>query len=92
MLPNTLQEWRGSGWKPEGALPRDVWDPLEEFFRGHGLILWNKSTNSSYPLASVPPNDLPRCPDGFAYTTEHTDKYPFYNVGHVVCVCVISSS
>lgn len=77
-LPKTLQEWRYSGWEPKGTSPRDVWDPLEQFFRDQGLILWKSSGHRDF--CTVPPNDIPRCPDAFAYITkynEHEDPFNF---------------
>jgi hypothetical protein len=34
-----------------------------------GLLLWNKSRNSKFRV--LPPNDEPRCPDGFSYSTPY---------------------
>ena len=61
-LPRTLQEWRYSGWEPKGTYPRNVWDPLEQFFRVQGLILWKRCRLVTEP-GTEPPNDIPRCPD-----------------------------
>jgi hypothetical protein len=66
-LPTTLKEWRHSGFENETSSPRDVWEPLKSFFLDQGLILWKKSTNSKFRV--LPPNNEPRCPDGFSYST-----------------------
>jgi hypothetical protein len=77
--PTTLKAWRRSGLESEASSPRDVWDHLEHFFRDHGFLLWNKSSQ----LRLIPPNDEPRCPDGFSYRTVY-DKESRYGFNAAV--------
>ncbi|THH18821.1 hypothetical protein EW146_g2244 [Bondarzewia mesenterica] len=71
--PQTLQEWRHQKNQPKGAFPRDMWTSLESFFLSQDYILW---LPQSYALCLSPPNDAPRSPDGFAYSTLYNDLKP----------------
>ena len=58
-LPATLLEWKTyiSGH------PRDIWNPLEDYFRSQGLTLW-----VPYDAPMTYPADQKCCaPDGFAH-------------------------
>jgi hypothetical protein len=75
-LPKTLRDWRTSGWEPKGTTPRDVWTPLEPFFLEQGLILWKKHYTRSFQFYLLPDNNIPRCPDGFVYSTSVSEARP----------------
>jgi len=81
-LPKTLRDWRTSGWEPKGTFPRDVWTPLEQFFLEQGLTLWTYT--KSRDLRTCPPNNLPRSPDAFVYSTSVSDARPQPNYDLVV--------
>jgi hypothetical protein len=73
MPSQTLQDWRDQ----KGPYLRNFWIPFEPFFLSKGYILWGPQ--STWFL--VPPNDKPRVPDGFAYSTIYheipPDRYSF---------------
>ena len=58
-LPATLLEWKTC----ISGRARDIWNPLEEYFRSQGLTLWVPYGNPwTYPA-----DQKCRTPDGFAY-------------------------
>ena len=58
-LPATLLEWKTC----LPARPRDIWNPLEEYFRSQGLTLWVPTGDPS----THPADRKHRAPDGFAH-------------------------
>ena len=58
-LPATLLEWKTC----LPACPRDIWNPLKEYFRSQGLTLWVPCGDP----ATFPADRKPRAPDGFAH-------------------------
>ena len=58
-LPATLLEWKTC----LPARPRDIWNPLEEYFRSQGLTLWVPFGDPS----TYPADQKHRAPDGFAH-------------------------
>ncbi|KAK0442410.1 hypothetical protein EV421DRAFT_1710862 [Armillaria borealis] len=73
--PKTISEWRDRSWNPEGSRPYDLWkrEPLRDFFRQNGYILWHSEHELGISTGSVeliPPNDEPRRPDGYTFLTQ----------------------
>ena len=76
-LPATLLDWKHC----IPARPRDIWNPLEEYFRSQGLTLWVPSRRD--PL-TLPADRKPRAPDGFAHFIPATlNEQPVF--GQMVC-------
>ena len=75
-LPATLLEWMVC--KP--ARPRDIWNPLEGYFRSQGLTLWVPHGDPT----TYPADQKPRTPDGFVHCIPATlNKRPFFD--QIVC-------
>ena len=69
-LPATLLEWKVC----ITAHPRDIWNPLEGYFRSQGLTLWVPGRSPS----TYPADRKPRAPDGFAHFIPATlNERPF---------------
>ncbi|PBK60618.1 hypothetical protein ARMSODRAFT_722197 [Armillaria solidipes] len=74
--PKSISEWRDRSWNPEGSRPYDLWkrEPLRDFFRQNGYILWHSEHELGISTGSVeliPPNDAPRRPDGYTFVTRY---------------------
>ena len=71
-LPATLLEWKTC----LPARPRDIWNPLEEYFRSQGLTLWVPSGD---PL-TYPADRKRRVPDGFVHIIPaNLNRAPFFD-------------
>ncbi|TDL19894.1 hypothetical protein BD410DRAFT_726519, partial [Rickenella mellea] len=59
--PESLIQWRRSGYDDPERGPRYIWDPLEPFFASHGYILYEAIDGKHIILhaAVKPPGDIP---------------------------------
>ena len=75
-LPATLLEWK----LYSQTCPRNLWNPLEGFFRSQGLTLWVLHNDPS----TYPADRKHRTPDSFAYSIPATlHKVPYFD--QIVC-------